>query len=410
MVLELEGLSPDEQTNLVREAASLLAQNLVQKFPLEPQAHILQGNTFRQLGQSNQALACWQRALTLAPQRSDVFTYMAVLAEEKGQLNEALGYWQKVIALEPTRAGVRDSLAHTLMGLNRYQEAKQTLEEELALSPRSPRTHYILGKIHLQQKQYPDAVPYYERALALDPNYPQACYELGTALIRSGRRREAKPYLQRFKAQARKRKENDLYGFTAQTDLLKAKRMLSDLATDAAALYQSVGRSGIGLDLLRQAVILDPNNVEKRKRLAARYRAAGHFSEALMQCERIALIEPNDPTCHMLIGSLSLQLKRYDRAKSAFSRMIDLAPRQAYGYRELARLSLKTNKNMQQAVTWARRAVSLEASANHYYILSLVCHRNGDIESAREAIQQALRLEPGNQTYRKTQLQMGLGH
>lgn len=407
--LKLEGLSAEAQTGLLRERAAQLGRRLVSTFPRTAEAHVLQGNTFRQLGQSAQALACWQKALALAPRRPDAYTYMAILAEEKGESAQALAHWEKVLDLEPDHAGVRDSLAHTLMTLNRRDEAIEFLQEELSLSPRSARTHYLLGKAHLREKRFPAAIEYFQKTLALDPNFIQAHYELATALVRSGRRQEAQLYRDQFQQRNKQQKKKDLYGFTAQDDLRKAKQSMANLATAAAGLYQATGQSLAGLALLEQAVRLDPENLEMRKTLAARYQAQGQLQEALGQCEQIADLEPKDVTCQMLIGSLSLQLGHDAQAESAFRRMVDLAPGQSYGYRELARLSLKTNKDPKQAQAWARQAVTLEPSAQNYYVLGLVCQRNGDTRSALQALLQALKKDSSNQAYQKAYRQITLG-
>ncbi|MCH8218705.1 MAG: tetratricopeptide repeat protein [Planctomycetes bacterium] len=376
---------------------------MVTDFPRTAEAHLLQGNAFRQLGNSTQALACWQQALALAPHLSEAFTNMAILAEEKGQLTRAVAHWQQVLALDPARPGVRDSLGHTLMGLNQRDAAIEVLTEELGISPRSPRTYYLLGKIHLQEKRFPQAIAFYEKTLALDSEFTQAYYECATALVRSGRRQEAKHYREQFQQRSNEYQKKDLYGFTAEEDLQKAKRSLASLAAAAAGLYQAAG-----LSLLKQAVTLDPQNPKTRKRLAARYRALGQFAEALGQCERIADLQPHDPTCQMLIASLSLQLGRHRQAELAFERIVSLAPRQSYGYRELARLHLKTNNNLKQARAWAQQAVTLEPSAPNYYVLGLVCRRMGDAPAALQALQQALQRDPGNQAYQKAYRQITL--
>ncbi len=409
MSLELDSLSVEAQTGLLRETAAQLAHRLVTEFPRTAEAHMLQGNTFRQLGQSARALACWQKALALAPRRPDAYTYMAVLAEEKGEAAQALAHWEKVLALEPDQAGVRDSLAHTLMALNRRDAAIEFLQEELTLSPRSARTHYLLGQAHLREKRFPEAIDYFQKTLALDPNFIKAHYELATALVRAGHRQEAQLYRDQFQQRNKQQKKGDLYGFTAKDDLRKAKQSLASLATAAAGLYQAAGRKVTGLVLLEEAVALDPENLERRKTLAARYRAQGQLREALGQCEQIADIEPHDVTCQMLIGSLSLQLGHDTQAESAFRRMIDLAPGQSYGYRELARLSLKTHKDPKQAQAWARQAVTLEPSAQNYYVLGLVCHLNGDTRAALQALQKSLQKDPSNQAYQKAYQEITLG-
>jgi predicted Zn-dependent protease len=153
--------------------------------------------------------------------------------------------------------------------------------------------------------------------------------------------------------------------------------------------------------LLRRAVTVDPNEVDCRKRLAAFYQGVGQLPKALAQCECVARLEPNDPTCQMLIGSLALRLKQPARAEAAFERIMVLAPDQSIGYRELARLYLGTGRKTAEARTLAEKAVALEPIAPNYSLLSQACYQAGDIEGALAAMGKAVQLDPGNSRYQQ---------
>jgi tetratricopeptide (TPR) repeat protein len=79
--------------------------------------------------------------------------------------------------------------------------------------------------------------------------------------------------------------------------------------------------------------------------------------------------------------------------------LIALTPNKSDGYRELARVYLKTNKNLPQARQLAEKAVVLEATANNYFVLSWACYSNGDFTNALTAIQHALKQDPDNKQY-----------
>jgi len=397
--LELNGLTVKEQVARLRAASVELGQRLVTEFPRQAESHILLGNTYRQLGQSTQAVESWNRALTLDAQRADVYTYLAILTEEKGDTEQALGYWKKVLLLKPKLPGLRDSLANTLMSLNQWDNAIEVLNEELRLSPQSARTHYLLGRIHSQQNRFTQAASYYEKTIALDPNWTEAYFELATALMRTGQRRKAQDYLRLFSEHKQRDKAGASYGYTEQEDLLKAKKTLAGLCANAVDLYQTVRQDDMVLALLKRVIVLDPDNLENRKRLAARYQALGRLSEALDECEQIDRLTPDDPVCQMLIGSLSLRMGHYARAESAYKKMIKLAPRLSVGYQELAKIYLKTRRNLSKAKSLAEQAVGLDPTAGNYYLLGLTYYENGDKSSALKALKRALELDPVNQIY-----------
>jgi tetratricopeptide (TPR) repeat protein len=286
------------------------------------------------------------------------------------------------------------------MKLNRWDRAIELLQEEMQLSPESARTHYLQGRAYSQQNLFTEAAEQFERTIALDPNWTEAYYELVTVLMRSGQRDRAKHYRQLFNGRKRQDKVRATYGYSDREDLLKAKKTLSGLCANAADLYQSAGRDDMVLVLLKRIVVLDPNNLGIRKRLAARYQALGRLPDALEECEQIALLTPDDPICQMLIGSLSLSMGRCARAESAYQKMIELAPNLSTGYLELAKIYLKTRMHLSDAQSLAEQAVRLDPTAGSYYVLGLTYHRNGDKPSAIKAFKRALDLDPGNQTYR----------
>jgi tetratricopeptide (TPR) repeat protein len=407
--LELNGLTIKEQVAALRAASVKLGQRLVSDFPRQAEPYILLGNTYRQLGQSAQAVDSWHKALTIDAQRADVYTYLAILAEEKGDAELALGHWKKLLSLRPNLPGLRDSLANTLMSMNQWENAIEVLQEEMQLSPQSARTHYLLGRAYSQQNRFTEAATHYEKTIALDPNWTGAYYELATALMRSGQRETAQHYRRVFRGRKQQDKEGASYGYTDQEDLLKAKQTLAGLCAGAADLYQTIRQDEMVLALLKRVVTLDPNNLGVRKRLAARYQALGRLPEALSECEQISRLTPDDHICQMLIGSLSLRMGDYTRAESAYQKMIALAPKLSTGYHELAKIYLKTRKNLSQAQILAQKAVHLDPTAGNYYMLGLAYHENSDKSSAINALKRALQLDPGNQTYQSTYDQITLG-
>lgn len=407
--LAIEGLPIPEQVALLRRETVQLAQRLVEQFPQQAQAHLLLGNTYRQVGQSDQARESWHYALRLEPRRADVFDNLALLAMEKGLFDEALTYWEKVQTLEPSYSGIRTNIGRMLVLSNRLDEAISVLQESAEQGSASVQTHYFLGQAYLHKRDYATAVPCYRQAMALDPNAPNPHYGLFTALVRLGRVQEAKPYQSTFKKLLSQSGGERPYGATAADDLNKAKQSYVTLATDASLFYRKSRRQPMAGALLEQALTLDPNCLDAHRKLAAHYQFTNQFPQALAQCEHIARLTPADPVCHMLLGTLALRLKRPARAEAAFRRMIDLTPSQSAGYQKLTQLYLQTGKNLSAAQALMKKAVAMDPSAGNHYLLGLTYHRTGDTEKARSALQSAMTLAPTNKTYRKTFNQLYAG-
>ena len=59
----------------------------------------------------------------------------------------------------------------------------------------------------------------------------------------------------------------------------------------------------------------------------------------------------------------------------------------------------RRRRKLPEATQLARAAVQVEPSAPNYLVLSVACASNGDFAGAASAIEQAMKLDPGNPKY-----------
>jgi tetratricopeptide (TPR) repeat protein len=188
---------------------------------------------------------------------------------------------------------------------------------------------------------------------------------------------------------------------TAFDDLASVRKTVAQVLTDVGRLYYLRKSSAKAETLLQRAATLDTEQSECRILLTTLYQQDGRVAEALQLHEQLANIEPNNAVHQGNIGVLSVQLKRYDRAEKAFRKAIALAPKQSFGYRYIAYLYLTTNSKLPEARKLAEQAVWFERTGENFFILAWACHANGDKADAISAIQEAIKLEPGNIEYKQ---------
>jgi tetratricopeptide (TPR) repeat protein len=138
-----------------------------------------------------------------------------------------------------------------------------------------------------------------------------------------------------------------------------------------------------------------------RFELATLYQQTHRFSDALRLYEQITKIDPENGVSYFLTGNLNSRLNRFDAAEKAFKKVIEVAPKRPEGYRGLAELYLKFNRNRLQTETLASKAVELEPAAMNYFVLAIACDKNGDRTGSLLAAQRATELDPGNVRYRR---------
>lgn len=383
----------------LKEKELELAEKLISDFPNSDEPLVIMGNILYRQGNVIEAMEYWNKALTINPKRSDVYKSMALLSLKKGLFDEAITQYQKALEMDPRLPDAYSNMGHALMMSGRPKEAIEALEKEIQISPKSDFAYFLLGQAYLQQKEYEKAKENYETAININPRYSNAYYGLASTYAKLGNRDKAKEYSENFKKlKAQERK--DLKGRKIKyDDFVETQKSAAITYINVGRAYREKGNLIEAEELLKKAAGHDPGNIVCYMELATLYQVSGQSSKALQMYKKIRDIEPDSPISYLVIGILSAHLKHFDDAEEAFQTMITLAPQKSDGYRELARLYLKTGQKLPQARQLAEKAVAVEAYAANYFVLSWACYTNGDIANALPTIKRAIELDPGNQQY-----------
>ena len=396
----------DPQFKALRIKEQQLAQRFLRDFPESEESLVLLGDFYQNRGQTDQALKLWQEVLKKNARRADVYDRMAKVAFATDDHETSTRLWRTALQMNPSLPNLHNNLARSLMQLGQYPEAQQLLEKEIQLSGDNTPSYLLLGAVHLELRQYEDAERCYQKMLELDPNSPHACYGLYQVYSRLKDRKTAATYLKQFqqgKSQWRKTKKKTVVRNLSQADseVNFYARCLARLCTDARKLYMAKDDRQTTEWLLTQAIELDPNSVTHHAALMSFHADAGRVQEALEVCRVIKRLDPNNISCQLNMGLLSARLGQFAQAEKALRTTIAMAPTQAAGYRELARLYLRAKTKQVEARGLAAQAVKLQAVAPHYFLLGWAYDVTGDRTRALEALQRAVALDPQNQTYQQ---------
>lgn len=98
------------------------------------------------------------------------------------QYPQALAAYQKALSLAPPETpGLHFYLGDVYWRTLRYADAARELEAELRINPAHAKANYELGDIYARQGDARRAVPYLQKALTLDPKLTEAHRSLGRA-------------------------------------------------------------------------------------------------------------------------------------------------------------------------------------------------------------------------------------
>jgi len=394
-------LSPEQQTAVLKTEERELVESLIKAYPNNEETLILLGNVLQRHGNTAGAIECWSKALQLSPKRADLYCRLGKVTLGKGEYPRAMAYFQKAMRINPAVPGGFTGLARTQMASGLQDFAVATLEQGLVLLPDHASGHELLARLYLQRQVYDKAQDHYSEAIRIEPNYTPAYYGLMSVYSRlnqPARVQENRAIFKRLKAQEMK----DLKDRNEAYDDLQLTRASAAETFAQAEQFTTKQKDNLrAFELLARGLAIDPNSIMCLEGMGALYFGSGRVPDALKAYRKITRIDPGRMIGYLNIGMLCANLGQSGDAEAAFQRAMFLAPNSSDPCRELARLYLRSRKDVVRAFELAKQAAGLEEKAENYFVLAWACDLNGDKSGALASIKKAVQLEPDNVRYKQ---------
>jgi Flp pilus assembly protein TadD len=293
----------------------------------------------QQSGQLVEAIALYDRILSLSPDIAEVHSNRGAALAGLERFGDAEAAYRRAIALKPDFADAYNNLGNVLCEIGRLDEAERALRQAIKLKPEWSQYHTSLGIVLKSQDKLGDAEAAHRKAINLDPGLPAAHCNLGETLWRLGRLDEAK----------------------------KA---------------------------LRQAVTLNAHYAEAFANLAAVLNAQGRPNEAEIACLQAIALRPHFAQAYNNLGNILFNLGRLDDAEKALRRAITLRPQLAEAVANLGN-TLRAQGRLFEAEAVLRQAIALTPNrAEIYYNLGNVLGDQDQLIEAETAYRRAITLKP----------------
>jgi predicted TPR repeat methyltransferase len=199
------------------------------------------------------------------------------------------------------------------------------------------------------------------------------------------------PYLQGLLALA------DGNGRKAAQALVRALAQTPDAPPPLLAMARAQAaqeRTVEAIAAYRRVLAVAPGMSEAHLELGELLLRSGDADAALPHLRQAAILHPDRPVLHNILGVAERQAGHIDAAALAFARAIDLDPGFAKAHANLAAL-LRRLKRSAEALANAERAVALAPDQpDHWLELGLARRDNGDIDGARQAFATAVDQAP----------------
>ncbi len=400
-ILESHTQGTPQSVREIQKEELALAEALTQDFPQRDAPLALLARVHQYRGDITQAEALWKQAVALNPQRSDLYDSIGQAAQRKDLPDEAIAWWQKGLEANPRAPGLRWQIAKTLVAQGQLDTALELLEIERTITPTAARNHYLLGQVYQKQRAYQKAQAAYEKTIEIQPDYYNAYYGLGVVYTRLKQPEQAKTamgHFRRLKASADSSEDQRIM----IDEIPHARSRAAKLYAKAYSLYDPKQEERVCQGLLKRALELDPNDAHIWEKLAGHHFLKGRHQKALELFRKVTDLDPSNPLPHINIGKLYALMNQPGRAKSALQQTVARFPESDLAHTELARFYLRAQTDLPEARTLMQKAIALNPTAEHYFLLTWACDVNGDLDGALDAIQKAIALAPRNGKYRST--------
>ena len=130
----------------------------------------------------DEALAQYQKALSLDPRLAEAHLNLANLLLQTQQTDQAIAEFQSALKLQPNLAAAHSNLANALFSKGQVDEAIAHFQQALRLQPNLAEAHNGLANALLRKGRVAEAVTHYEAAVTAVPNHPYLLNNLAWVL------------------------------------------------------------------------------------------------------------------------------------------------------------------------------------------------------------------------------------
>jgi protein O-GlcNAc transferase len=189
-----------------------------------------------------------------------------------GNLQEAIACYRRALNLQPEYAEAYYGLGRAQVGLRRLDEAAASLRHALRLKPDYADAHFSLGNVLADKGEQAEAAACYRRTLQWRPNYVQALNNLGTTQLNEGKPNDAAASYQRA---------------------LQIKPDYVEALANLGLAWRNLGQMDEATACLRQALRLKPDYAAAHNNLGNVLKEKGELTEALACYRQAVRLRPD---------------------------------------------------------------------------------------------------------------------
>ena len=290
--------------------------------------------------QYEQALQLLHSALHDHPDNAELWTMQGVAYNGIGNRNEALVAFRHALKLSPDIIPALQGEAQIEYDAGNAAGIP-VLKHLLRLRPYDLTSHGMLAVLQFQQGDCPEAVVHFDKAESLFESRIAALHAYGICLAKLRQfDRAAGVFQKALTLNPNDQRERQV---TAAVQLLSHQSTLAITTLDpllsaspdaatlelASAAYEDVHDTDKAVEALRQAILLEPQNVSLYVDFAALSATHQSFQVGINAVNDGIALQPSAAPLYFARGVLYVQLAEYEKAQADFDKAYELDPTQS---------------------------------------------------------------------------------
>jgi tetratricopeptide (TPR) repeat protein len=395
------------------QRASDLVDQVLKHAPSSADALVTRAQIELARDQLDAALATVRTAAQFNPRSERIQIALGRIQTRRFEHAEAAAAFHEALRLNPRSAEAEAELGRLSLMNGQLEDAERLLRNALVKSPGLADAHLLLARVLLQRGAAGEAEPTLRLLAREFPDSPVVQVELGQLEIRKANLAAARDAFAR--ALARNPAQVEAVSGLVQVDLIEKRGETAVARVDDAIkanpgnarLLVLAGQTRLALGdsrgaeaLLRDAIAVDPKNLDGYNLLAGLYLQEQRLGEARREFERLGERQPRSVAVHTAIGIILQMEQQRPAAKAKYQQILQIDPAAAVAANNLAWMIVEDGGNLDVALQYAQTAKAhLHDRAEVNDTLGWIYVKKGLNALAVPALLQSVEKDPGNGSF-----------
>lgn len=190
LLLGLLATKTVKQISIWHDPITLWAHE-IKHYPKTVISHYNLGNAYSNLGNYDQAIIEYTKAIRLNPRTPDIYYNLGNAYSNLGNYDQAIIEYTKAIGLNPRYLDAYNNRGLAYLRSGNYRLAIIDSLKAIELNPRDEVAYNNRGCAYMESRDYKSAITDFEKAIELNPMYATAYYNLGSTYLWMGNHEQA---------------------------------------------------------------------------------------------------------------------------------------------------------------------------------------------------------------------------